>query len=134
MDTCIRRKSTRSHWAAVVACLAISLAPASALAESSAGSMANGLGIGAASAISSLVYGPTKILYATGGLLVGGLGWIFSGGDGEVAKMIMTPAVYGDYVVSPEVLRGERSLEFYGRAPGYESGTANVATAPPDDW
>ena len=134
MDTCIRRKSTRSSWAAVVACLAISLAPASALAENTAGNMANGLGIGTASALSSLIYGPAKIVYATGGVLVGGLGWIFSGGDGEVAKSIISPAVYGDYVVSPAVLRGEQSLEWYGRAPGYASDTANVAAAPPDDW
>ena len=134
MDTCIQRRTARARWAAVVACLAISLAPASALAENTASSMANGLGIGAASAISSLLYGPTKIVYATGGVLVGGLGWIFSGGDGDVASSIISPAVYGDYVVSPDVLRGERPLEFYGRAPGYSSGTGNVATAPPDDW
>ena len=45
----------------------------------------------------------------------------------------MTPAIYGDYVVSPEVLRGHEPLEFYGRAPGY-SATTDVAIASPDDW
>ena len=71
--------------------------------------------------------------YAITGVVIGGIGWGLSGGDAQVAKMIMTPAIYGDYVVSPEVLRGLQPLEFYGRAPGY-SGAANVAAAPPDDW
>ena len=138
METCIRRPSRRTRWTAAVAFLTIALAPVSSLAaENDAGSMAKGIGIGTASALSSLVYGPLKILYATGGLIVGGLGWMFSGGDGEVAKMIITPAVYGDYVISPAVLQGEESLEFYGRAPGYSSPAANVSAAPPpppSDW
>ena len=32
----------------------------------------------------------------------------------------MTPAVRGDYFVTPDHLRGERSLEFIGRDPAYQ--------------
>ena len=133
MDSCTRRRVGRMRWAATVAFLSIALAPAASLADSNdASSMAQGIGIGSASAISSLIYGPTKILYAVGGVVVGGLAWAFSGGDADVAKMVITPSVYGDYVISPAVLRGEEPLEFYGRAPGYSPG--NVSAAAPDDW
>ena len=132
MDSCTRRRVGRMRWAATVAFLSIALAPAASLAENDASSMAQGIGIGSASAISSLIYGPTKILYAVGGVVVGGLAWAFSGGDVETAKTVITPSVYGDYVISPAVLRGEQKLEFLGRAPGYSSG--NVSAAGPDDW
>ena len=133
MDGCIPRTSRRVQWTAAVVFLSIALAPAAALADdNTAGSMAKGIGIGTASALSSLIYGPCKIAYAATGVIVGGLGWIFSGGDSEVAKTVMTPAVYGDYVVSPSVLMGEDTLEFLGRAPGKEA--LDVNAAPPDDW
>ena len=32
---------------------------------------------------------------------------------------VITPAVRGDYVVTPAHLRGERELEFIGRDPDY---------------
>ena len=139
MDTCMQekmgpRRSWRMGMAAGLGLLVIALAPAASLADdNTAGDMAKGIGIGSASALSSLIYGPLKIAYATTGVVVVGLGWAVSGGDTQVAKIVMTPAIYGDYVVSPEVLRGNQPLEFYGRAPGYGS-SAHVASAPPDDW
>ena len=42
-----------------------------------------------------------------------------SAGDNDVAKTVTTPAVRGDYVVTPEHLRGKRPLEFIGRDPEY---------------
>ena len=65
--------------------------------------------------LATLVYGPTKVAYALVGSLVGGLAWLCTGGDGEVATAILQSAAYGDYVVTPGVLRGEESLEFVGR-------------------
>ena len=53
------------------------------------------------------------------GLLVGGAAWGLSGGDAEVLDSVITAAVRGDYVVTPEHIRMERGLEFYGRAPQY---------------
>ena len=132
MDSCTRRRVGRMRWAATVAFLSIALAPVASADENNASSMAQGIGIGSASAISTLIYGPVKILYAVGGVVVGGLAWAFSGGDSDVAKMVITPSVYGDYVISPAVLRGQQPLEFYGRAPGYSPG--NVSAAAPDDW
>jgi hypothetical protein len=74
-------------------------------------------GWGALSALTSLVYSPVKVVYAVGGLVVGGFAWVFSAGDNDVVRTVTTPAVRGDYVVTPEHLRGERPLEFIGREP-----------------
>ena len=110
--------------AALLACiLLVGLAPATALAEESQAATA-GLGIG--SALCSVVYAPFKIVYALGGSLIGGLAWIFSAGDGDVASAVISPAVRGDYVVTPAHLRGEQPLEFIGREP-----TPSYAPPPP---
>ena len=133
MDRYALRRSPRTRSVAAVAFFIIALAPAASLASNDASSMAKGIGIGTTSALASLIYGPLKILYATGGVVVGGLSWAFSGGDAEVAKTVMTPAIYGDYVISPSVLTGDEKLEWYGRAPDYPA-TNVVSSAPPDDW
>lgn len=94
----------------------VCIAPLAASAETT-GKQA-GIGIGAA--LASLVYGPVKICYAALGTIFGGMAWGLSGGDADVANAVITPAVRGDYVVTPSNLRGE-PLEFIGRRPGYEA-------------
>lgn len=97
------------------------------------GEKAKVAGLGAGSAIVSLVYAPVKLVYATCGLFVGGLAYAFSGGDTTVANTVLTPSVLGDYVVSPQQLAGNESFEFFGRDPGYQPRSANVAIAPTPD-
>ena len=49
---------------------------------------------------------------------------------------VITAAVRGDYVVTPEHIRMERGLEFYGRAPEYrqvQQASAAAAAPPPPD-
>ena len=74
-------------------------------------------GLGVAAGLISLFYAPAKVLYAAGGGLVAGLAYVVSGGDQQVVDPILTPALRGDYVVTPAHLRGERQLEFIGREP-----------------
>jgi len=90
-------------------------------------------GLGAAAALSSLVYAPVKLLYATGGLIVGSFAWAFTAGDTEVAEKVFTRSLRGHYVVTPDHLTGERELVFIGRdVAGTSSGsTAHVASAAP---
>jgi hypothetical protein len=128
-----RERTARSFRVALLALLcglAIALAPASAMATS-AGKFGKGAGLGVGSALVSLLYAPCKLVYAGGGLVVGGLAYLFSGGDREVAKVVLTPSVLGDYVVTPEQLTGERPLEFFGRDPSYTPSQVNVAAPPP---
>jgi hypothetical protein len=103
--------------------------------------MAKNGGLGLGSAVASLLYVPAKTFYALGGVVVGGLAYAFSGGDGNVARVVLEPSVLGDYVITAEHLTGERKIEFFGRQErpqdryerGYEADEADVAAAP-DGW
>ena len=99
--------------------LAVVIAPGAAIAEEE--SMTKEAGLGAVAAISTLVYGPLKILYATCGLIFGGLAWGISGGDNDVMKAVVTPSVRGDYVVTPANIRMDDPIEFIGRDPAYRT-------------
>ncbi len=92
---------------------------------------AEGVGYGVGSALLSVLYGPAKIVYAGVGSIVGGLAWALTGGDTTVSTPIFESALYGDYVVTPDVLKGERPLEFVGRAP--ESRDGSQVASPPSD-
>jgi hypothetical protein len=118
-----KRASMQFRSLLLVAVLVISIQPGPAFA---AGGTAAEAGIGAGAALCSLVYGPVKIVYATLGLVFGGMAWGLSGGDSEVRDAVVMPAVRGDYVVTPQILRGERRLEFIGRRPGYEESALTV--------
>jgi len=108
-----RARSLRT--ALLTGLLAITLQPGSALADSQAAEA----GIGTAAALTTLVYGPVKVAYAALGVVFGGIAWGLSGGDKDVMSAVVTPAVRGDYVVTPDLLRGSRDLEFFGRDPAY---------------
>lgn len=114
----------RRGLAVVVGVAVLALGSAPALAEESAAAEA---GFGALAAVSSLVYAPVKIVYALGGFIVGGFAWALSAGDSQVATAVITPATRGDYVVTPANIKGEKPLEFIGRAPTPSYG----ATQPP---
>lgn len=66
--------------------------------------------------IATSLYMPAKVLYAATGVMAGGIGWGLSGGSREAMDAVMSPAVQGDYRITPEHLRGERPLEFIGAA------------------
>lgn len=120
----------------LVGVLAVTLmgAPSIGFAGGKAASVSRESGLGAAAAISSLVYGPVKVLYALGGLVIGSFAWVFTAGDSEVAEMVFTRSLRGTYVITPEILLGEERLEFIGRD-SYEeparTETVAVAEAPP---
>jgi len=99
----------------------VAVSPGLARAQSSEPTYESG-GLGVASALCSLVYGPVKVTTAILGLIVGGFSYPLSGGDADVTMRIINTSVRGDYVVTPSHLRGEKPLEFWGRAPEAESG------------
>jgi hypothetical protein len=105
----------RARIAALALALAIGLAPTAGRAQDSAGW--EGAGLGAASALSTLVYGPVKIATAVTGLVIGPFAWALTAGDADVMWRVIDTTVRGDYVVTPAHLRGEQPLEFFGRGP-----------------
>ena len=72
------------------------------------------LGIG--SGLCTLVYTPLKITYATTGTAVGGLVWLFSAGHSASMQSVLKTTAGGDYVVTPEHLRGQRVIQWTGRS------------------
>ncbi|MAE94162.1 MAG: hypothetical protein CL910_05825 [Deltaproteobacteria bacterium] len=114
----------RSALAAVLLACCMMTTPLAAHAESPA----KAFGMGAATVFANLLYGPTKLVYATIGGLVASTAYAFSGGDVEVARPIVDAALRGDYFVTTNHLRGTDQLEFIGRRPGHEQ------MDPQQDW
>jgi len=98
---------------------------------SSEGGNASSAGIGVLSGLSTLLYLPVKTAFAIGGGVVGGLAYVFSGGNEHAAKSIWTTSMYGTYVITPEHLRGDKPIRFLGVA---DTGDASTqATTPAMD-
>jgi hypothetical protein len=74
----------------------------------------NDAGLGAASALTTFIYAPIKIGYAVLGGVLGGLGYLVSVGSVDVAKKIWVPSMGGTYVITPEMLQGDRPIRFFG--------------------
>ena len=111
---------------ALLACVVVlALAPQGVRAADD--SIESEAGLGALAAVCTLFYSPAKVVYALSGLIFGGMAWGLSGGDGDVLRAVVTPAVRGDYVVTPALLRGERPIEFFGRDPEYRSSAPDSA-------
>ena len=64
--------------------------------------------LGVASVLGSAIYSPVKIPYAALGAFTGGVVWIVTGGKTEVAQKIWEPALRGDYVITPQMLQGDK--------------------------
>lgn len=88
------------------------------------------LGYGVGSVLASVFYSPFKLTYAGLGLVTGGLGFVLSAGNTDVANNIINPAVRGNYVVTPRHLKGEEPLIFVGAAPAPEAQQATAVASP----
>lgn len=94
------------------------------------------LGYGVASVFASLFYSPAKVTYAGLGLITGGLSYVLTGGNGDVANEIIYPAVKGNYVVTPKHLQGSEPIYFVGAPPplgepAAQAGNVSPSTAKP---
>ena len=68
-----------------------------------------------ASALASFVYSPLKLLYAASGLALGSGSFLWTWGDRNAAMSVVDTSVGGDYVITPEILRGSADLRFTGQ-------------------
>jgi len=98
--------------------------------QSSTGGSASGAGMGAAAAVSTILYFPLKAAFAIGGGIVGGLAYLFSGGNEQSAKSIWTTSLLGDYYISPDHLEGNRPIRFLGVADTNEASASASAPEP----
>jgi hypothetical protein len=73
-------------------------------------------GLGLTMAVANLFYIPAKIGYATLGGVTGGLGYVFSAGNRDVAERVWVSSIGGDYVLSRGQLKGEEPIRFSGAA------------------
>jgi type IV secretory pathway VirB2 component (pilin) len=115
----IRSLRLRGVVSAFVIAGLLSISPAAARAAD-----AKAIGLGAACALTNVLYGPAKLMLALLGTLTAGLGYAVTAGDVDVARKILDSSVMGDYVIEPSHLTGEKKLAFIGD-------TTPQAT---DDW
>jgi hypothetical protein len=64
--------------------------------------------------MTNLVYIPVKTVHAGLGGLVGGLGWLVTGGNTKAADGIFDHTIYSTWYVTPEILEGKEEMYFFG--------------------
>ncbi len=82
--------------------------------EQEISSPTNEAALGIGSALLTVVYFPVKLVYAILGGIVGGFAYGLSGGDLETAKDVWEPSFYGTYVITPDHLKGNEPVRFFG--------------------
>ena len=83
-------------------------------AEQELSSPSNEAALGVGSFFLTLVYAPVKLAYAILGGVVGTFAYGLTGGDLEAAQGIWTPSFYGTYVITPDHLKGNEPVRFFG--------------------
>ena len=83
-------------------------------------------GLGVASGLLTVVYLPFKLAYAIGGGIVGGFAYILTGANEDAAKTVWEPSFYGTYVITPNHLKGNEPVRFFGVSPYEDSAYAEL--------
>lgn len=73
-----------------------------------------GTGYAVGAVASNVVYMPAKLVYAIAGSLFGGGAYLLTAGNSQVSDTIWRSSLGGDYVVTPDMLKGDRQLNFSG--------------------
>jgi len=105
--------------ALIVTCMGLTMIlPEQALAQdqTSSENSSEGTGIQVASWALTVPYCAVKSAFAVAGSVVGGLGYVFSGGNSKTAESVWATSVYGTYILRPAHLRGEEQIHFFGDA------------------
>ncbi len=65
-------------------------------------------------ATANILYTPAKVVTAVGGLAVGAMTGLLTGGDERAAYAIWVPAASGTYFLTAYNLEGREPIEFFG--------------------
>src|SRR5271154_1458720 len=82
--------------------------------EQSSGVNWKGVGVGAGTVVGNVIYMPAKLLYGIGGGIVGGAGYLLTGGNKQVSDTIWRSSLGGDYVLTPSMVAGKEPVHFSG--------------------
>jgi len=88
--------------------------PVVSFAAEEESSPSNDAALGAGSFFLTLVYSPVKLAYAILGGVVGGFTYALTGGNLETAQDVWEPSLYGTYVITPDHLKGNEPVRFFG--------------------
>ncbi len=83
-------------------------------AEQELSSPTNEAALGIGSALLTVVYFPFKLVYAALGGIVGTFTYGLTGGNLDTAKDVWEPSFYGTYVITPDHLKGNEPVRFFG--------------------
>ncbi|HEX4211681.1 MAG TPA: hypothetical protein VHY56_14875 [Candidatus Binataceae bacterium] len=93
--------------------------------DQSAGVNWKGVGVGAGTLVGNVFYMPAKLLYGLGGGLVGGAGYVLTGGNKQVSDTIWRSSLGGDYVLTPDMVAGKQPVHFSGPTDTAPQASAN---------
>lgn len=88
-------------------------------------------GIGTATVAANVFYIPAKLTYATLGGITGGLAYLLTGTNREIAERVWTPSMGGDYVLRHQHIRGEETIYFSAPRPRTDGRALNAEPLPP---
>ena len=91
--------------------------PSLVMAAEEENSPHNEAALGLGSGLLTLVYLPCKVVYAALGGVVGAFTYGLTGGNLETAQGVWEPSFYGTYVITPDHLKGNEPVRFYGASP-----------------
>lgn len=89
--------------------------------HSTEGGDTSSAGMQVAAGASTILYFPLKAAFAIGGGIVGGLAYVFSGGNEQAAKSIWVTSLYGTYIITPDHLQGNKPIRFLGVADSHDA-------------
>jgi hypothetical protein len=73
-----------------------------------------GVGIGAGTVAGNVLYVPAKLVYGILGGITGGASYLLTGGNTQAANTIWRSSLGGDYVLTPEMVAGQKPIHFSG--------------------
>ncbi len=111
----MRRRLGRTAAAAAL-CIAMLLWCTTAAVADEVGRAKNDAGLGLATVVANIFYVPVKVGYAAVGGVTGGLGYLLTGGNKDVAQKVWVPSIGGDYVLTRDMVSGDQPIEFKGRS------------------